>query len=453
MLNDDCIYKILEWLPIDDLCTFNRTCTRIRGLCDDYFHQKLSKLLNKEVIVRFDETTVECEMYVKCFNNFIKNLRIDCCGNVDFNVVVNFIKTKCDPNVRKLGIRNFKVLAPNYKEIASFLQSAETVEFYNLAGSGRNQSALLKYCPNLTTISMRGYDTDSKVTNFIFDDIFEEKYPKLQHLHLLKVRPEYLKKLKSFLREHNSIKCMEWISFFDSDIYGQLQCIKAVVDLALNLEHLYLKVDENDFETICRYLEVICARDNFKSLYLQFRNEFCDPTTTNLLKSNASQLASFKQLTKISIKSWGLRLTDLIKALGRYVHLKSIELIWYDCVEMIMWPLKEIPPIDTLPQIEEFTIIGRSSKEETLMFLMQFARYWVNLKKVTVYFEHYDVKQLIHVAELNEARMKLENPCELTIFTNAKGNETNLNHELVKLKCVELEQFDSFERKCMVSFK
>lgn len=46
---------------------------------------------------------------------------------------------------------------------------------------------------------------------------------------------------------------------------------------------------------------------------------------------------------------------------------------------------------------------------------------------------------IFETTELNRAREKLENACELTIFTNCEGNATNLDHKLVKLNVVKFE--------------
>ncbi|KAG4073554.1 hypothetical protein HA402_000778 [Bradysia odoriphaga] len=307
---------------------------------------------------------------------------------------------------------------------------------------------LLKYCPNLTKISLFT-ETPLEINT---DEIFEQKYPKLRHIHWLKARPSDLKteKLRQFLQENDQIQCMEWSFRFmdEADIDMLFPVIRTIVDCAPHLQHLYLKVsvsfhywDTVRFSVFCDYLKILCGRNNFKSLYLNFRDDFT-LSVPELFTSHADSLAGFKQLTQIQIHIFHLPFRSLMQSLLPYVHLRSLI-------------LRQPPTLDnstetiTLPQIEEIFI--NDWTREDRMVLMQFVRYWVNLKKIIIHDTDSCCETVSEVAELNLERTKLKDACELTIYTDTKGTTTNLDHKLVKLKYVKFEYFDSFAAKCMLS--
>lgn len=96
----------------------------------------------------------------------------------------------------------------------------------------------------------------------------------------------------------------------------------------------------------------------------------------------------------------------------------------------------------SIPQVEEILIDYMKNERAVLNLLMLFARHFVNLKRVIVPnpYHHSGVK--FDVSELNRAREKLENACELTIFSDYDGNPTSLNLKLIKSKFVQFTYGD-----------
>lgn len=103
---------------------------------------------------------------------------------------------------------------------------------------------------------------------------------------------------------------------------------------------------------------------------------------------------------------------------------------WYQWTN----PSKLPASVDT--QIEDVHIEGIQGDKLLNAYIMYFVSNWINLKRISVPVSTRLITKF-NVAEFNGARGKLRNACELTIFTNHKGNATNLDHNLVKLKFVE----------------
>lgn len=403
--------------------------------------------------------------YVKYFNNFIKNLRIETIETENITTVQypigSFVKAKCDPNLHQITIAGDMELVTLCEGIKSFIHRVEILEFlYMSLAEDDDDEPIPNAPPNLTTLAL--YNVRQKQN---IETILGLDYQKLKHLHWQYSKPDPLnaKKLMTFLQCNDQIQCIDLsydnhkINDYQMDVI--MGCIKTVTDFALNLQYLSCEVSQriatDRFGQFCGYLKVLCDRDTFRSLHLKFNHPW--RMTHELLALHQNQLANFKQLTKISLS--GDPHLDFVRVLRPYTHLKTIVVCdllgldgwsnWNTLDELI--DLVDTAPIIALPQIEELTINGVYGNE-LLTCLMQVARHWVNLKKVSATWDfsaHFD--GTFPVAELNRARMRLENACELTLFVHYENyNATNLDCDLVKLKYVEFDSDCSFPQHCML---
>ncbi len=429
----------MEWLSIDDIGSCTRACKRLQALCDNHFRRKFVK--SKEFKIRFDSYgKFITEKYVKYFNNFIKSLSVSS-GNFDrinYDTLISFVNSKCIQNLTQISILGDLKLVPFCNEIEKVLRNVQIVQFWYRSECGRDESRFLAVCSNLTKITLYDMECEENV-----DGILGQRYPNLRHFHWLRARAHHFKaeKLKIFLKANDKIQClafgfltfMGWQHQFAGTV---LDCVETVVDCALNLEHLYLEVEES--QQLYDYLKILCNRENFKSMRLKLVFEV--PAMGHLLHLHT--LANFKQLRKIHFGRRFL-LVDSLQILVQLIHLKSI--VIDGLPDRIEWnrnrSVDELinrvdqPPIIALPQIEELTIKNYTS--HILIYLLQFARHCVKMKKLTVHKNSNYNDVPFSVVGLNQARSKLKDACELTIITDAVGNETNMDHELVKLKYVD----------------
>lgn len=125
----------------------------------------------------------------------------------------------------------------------------------------------------------------------------------------------------------------------------------------------------------------------------------------------------------------------MIPALRLLIHLRIIvfEYLWHENNWNQLLNLQNL----ALPQVTEVHIDHIDSSETLSHCVMLFVKQWKNLKRIVLPVSSGCNDEMFDVAELDSTRKKLKNACELTILTDQKGNATNLNHELVKLKLVE----------------
>lgn len=455
ILNDDCIDKILEWLSLDDLFSCSRTCKRLQALCENHFRRKFSNEVKIEIV----NGKLVCKRYVKYFNNFVKNLTISMessyCNNAEPSnlALINFVKTKCDQNLNKITIAGDWSLVPFCEQIENYLRNVEIVQFMTRTRSGHDEETFLKYCPSITKLTLYDMAHGENVNS-----ILQQTYHQLKHFHCMYVKPMNMnpETMKMFFQRNDKIQCVVW-KFLDHKCderqdEAKLQCIATVVDYALYLEHLFLVIDPamaDWFGPIFSYLEVLCDRENFKSLEMEFDSE---EAAKKVLGSHANQLASFKKFTKIRLS--GVPIHKVIKELGSLVHLEMI--VWfypdhfYEDFDSCLWMKNHVAEGFALPQIKELQIEGKIHELILLHFVTQFVSQCPNLKRIW-WPQCNSFNLMSRITELCRARETLKDACELTIFSDY---ETNLDHKLVKFKFVEFEtgfEQSMFSKCCMPS--
>lgn len=461
ILNDDCIYEILEWLSLDDLFRCSRTCKRLQSLCENHFLRKYPIQANEEVRIRieFDGKlrVFPIKKYVNYFYNFIKNLHISV-WNFQHNkeminsLVVNFINSKCDRNLRRISLRGNIELVPLCKEIESFLRRVKVVEFSRRYESSQDEAIFLRYCPEVTKLYLNHPLHMQNV-----EAILLQKYHQLTHFTYVNYHVMNLnaKKLKSFFLTNKKIQYVAWecINYNGAELDNDcaMKCIQTL-DYALNLQHLFLSIGPpltKRIDGIFNHLNELCKRDNFKLLELQFD----DVVGAIALNVQANRMSKWTQLTRIHLRC--MRLSHMIPALRLLGYLKSLVLhyLWHEY--FWIWLPEDGDRLEGssqhigLPQVDEVQIDSIEDDETIHNCVMQVFRHWKNLKRIFVpKSSKCNIK--FDIDELNRARKKLEQACELTIFTNHKGNATNVDYDLVKLKFVEFKS-DSFKRFFMPS--
>lgn len=442
-------------MPLDDLCRCSRTCKRLQVLCGNHFLQKYSEKRTEEVRIRIEHDGNLCvdpvKQYVQCFDNFIKNLNICVWANKKSiqSHIENFVQTKCDQSLQRICISGDLQLVPLCKKLEISLRSVEAVEFVDRIKSGKDETIFLKYCPNITKLNLSHRIHEKNV-----EAILKKKFHLLTHFYCMLGKTKNLKpkQWKKFFQVNDKIQCVAWgFNIYDNkngDEDRTVECIKTL-NYALRLDHLLLSIGPpltKRFDVIFEYLNVLCARDNFKSLELKLKRE----PGASALQLHANQLANWKQLTKIHLGF--IRLSDVIPTLRSLIHVRIIvfEYLWHeDNWERLLHfdGLDNSAQNMALPQVEEVHIDYINNYETLSNCVTLFACHWMNLKRlvVPVSSKCRDVK--FDVAALNSTREKLENACELTIFTNQEGNATNLDHKFVKLKFVE------FKYDCVCPFQ
>ncbi len=456
-MSDDCIYKILEFLTIKDLCVFSQTCTRLQALCNNHFLRKYPNEDEVEMEIEDNEITYRGRNdYLKYFFYFIRNVKIyasECTFNRNnewAQRMAYFFEAKCDRKLRRICMKGYMQLHPWCKEIEHFLCNVEIVELIDDSRHGQDMLTFLTFCPNVKKLILNGCIHVENV-----DAVLGQKYEQLTHFSYINGNQMHLnpEQLKIFFETNQTVQCVA-LKFRDGDndlnliTSRTVNYFQTMATYATNLTDLFLTIGgtiTKCFDSVCSQLNILCERDNFKSLVMRFDYE----DGGNTLKLYSNRMANWKQLTKVYLMR--IRLVDVIPALRSLVHLKILVLTedgWFLVPDInSMDNLDEIIEVGTqifaLPQVEEVLIDYMKNLMAVSNLVMVFARHWLNLKRVVVPSSGGDAQ--FDVAGLIRARNKLKSACDVTIFTNHDCNSTNLDHDLIKLKIVKFERKNDFD--------
>lgn len=442
LMNNDCIYKIFEWLVLDDLCSISETCKQLQALSSDYFQRKYYDKLSRGMRIMVINGKVEFhpkERYVKsfsrCFDTVIVNadLRWSRNINVSKSTLPRVIRENCNQYLNTIQF-HLTLLHHSFGDgIMNILENVETVVFWtcDLEGSYHN---ILKHCRNLKYLTIDG-NYGNKI-----DELLLETYPLLEHFQCRYYgRLLMTNNLKIFLQQHPTLKRLTWCfhariretTFTDKT----LDCIEAIVKNGKNLEELFLSFDGTyNLITICEKLKELCDRKHFKRLELDFR------FTTPGYKVSKMIIDQGHQLTILS-SLYGLHLCDFSEygsnILPTLVTLKNLRILQLDCVASIKG-LANIS-LGELTSLEELHI----HTLENVKFAQQFISQVEKLKIISILNCKFKTSKF-NLPMLNLERRKLPlGVCELIIYVDITTTKINTDHpvdgDLVHIKYVHFE--------------
>lgn len=393
MLNDDCIHKILEWLPLLTLVPCSRTCKRLQTLCSYQFKRKYQKETSRPVEIEISHSgnvriilkpDPYMSYFIKYFDNFIDNLRISfvytrskwCEKNL-----INFVRAKCDPKLHKITIAGLSGIET--VNVTSSVLTSIIADFIRIMREACHVSALAECFSNLTTLSLTNLRSDDMTDAFL-----GQKFPKLKNLILkfgFSYNPPELKsiKVKEFLEKHSQLQYIE-VNENDFKSYksneqsalAKLVCFRNVVHYSPNLEHFFLDIDEvmcKYGKFIFRYLQTLCDRSNFNVLELK-----CTP---DFFTAHTNRLTNFKQLKKMHLTGIFYESNDYVRSIS--FDYSSLPLfagnskMQWSTVEELACFMDETT--FTVPlQIGKFTlrVLRDSGDRKVWSYLMLFARHW-----------------------------------------------------------------------------
>lgn len=299
-MNNDCIDKIFEWLELDDICSISDTCKRLKVLSSDYFQRKHKKkllpgmsiiALNGKIEVLPNERCVRS--FSRCFDNVI--VKDDFRSNLNIEKLSLFIRENCNENLSSLQFQSMFLNHSIGESIKSVLMNVETLSFSACELEGTYHK-ILKHCKNLTYLTV--VDTyGNKI-----DQLLLKTYPKLEHFNCRYYgRVLMTTNLKIFLQHHLNLKRLTWCfhariretTFSDKT----LECIEMIVENGKNIEELFLSFDGTyNLASICDKLKVLCERQHFKRLELDFRFTTLGYNVGEMMIEHGDQLTMLKKL-------------------------------------------------------------------------------------------------------------------------------------------------------------
>lgn len=228
---------------------------------------------------------------------------------------------------------------------------------------------------------------------------------------------------------YNSVECIETLQHFQH-----------LTHLFLSLSSQLPKYTTRQFDIIRHRLWEICERDAFRSLQIEVVRSRQSDGEDGTLVTRMKGFADWGKLTKIHLYRFPIAvMTPVLRLL---VNLRCMAL--YDCLmDEVQYESTDDESSSSsgtngytqyaLPQVWEI-ICNNGSFDSLTRVLMLPIKYWTNLRRIYAPVSSYGIS--LNVAELNAARRNLEDAREVTIFTDHISLPTNLQHSLVKLKCV-----------------
>lgn len=173
-LCDDAIFALFEWLPLNELCSVSRTCTKLQKLSEKHFCLKYPQLLLEKVIVQEVNGTIgfkETENYVKCFGHKIENVEIKQCK---YNKqLLRFMRKNCSMNMKRIELPSGEMPKWFLRGIRKILRNVEFLGIGSIEGVSLDD--ILKHCGQIKRLC---------VVDWIPHELPARNYPMLEAFEL-----------------------------------------------------------------------------------------------------------------------------------------------------------------------------------------------------------------------------------------------------------------------------
>lgn len=378
-LNVDCFEHLFEWLSLEELLVFRRTCKRMKLVVDYYIKLNYPKLLCCEILER--------EAGSKCLE-WCRHL---CISTIVWN-------------------------DSDSESIKYVLNQLETLRLYYVHIESDLYDVLLKYCPGLKHLGMKpciDYIPRPIVDNNRFGWVHRQ-YPTLEHFEIeswvsMGIHIQCTQLLKLFERNPN-------IRVFSTNSDFLIMNCHLLLESNIKFDCLNIKI-EHDLNDICNLVGDLYKGEFYKQLHLYCCNSFHGQAHHlsafhNLEKLDVYSLPEDSPLTKMnSLKELEIRSLE-----SRFLTQLTLNLINLRCIRLNIANLRDISPIVChAPKLQQI--------------------------KIEYFIEICDLGSSYLVA-LNERRQKLHQACKITIYISEESFlgikwEAKTNFSLIEFKRLE----------------
>lgn len=440
-MNNDCIFKIFEWLDLDDICSVSETCKQLKLLSSDYFQRKYrQKLLHAMRIVAVNgkielQPNERCvRSFSRCFDAVIVNVDLRGTRNIDVSKLdlPLLIRENCNENLSSLQFQSMFLYASVGDCIKSHLEHVETIAFLACDLEGSYQQ-ILRHCKNLKYLSV-GESFGNKI-----DQLLLETYPKLEQFNCRYYgRLLMTNNLKTFLKHHPKLKRLTWCfhaRIREATICDKtLECIDMLVENGANLEELFLSFDGTyNLASICDKLKLLCDRQQFTRLELDFRYTTLGYKVSQMMIEHGHQLTTLKSLLGLHLCDFSDYGGNILPTLSTMENLRILQL----------------DTVTSLKRLDQLSLSGLSNLEElhvSTLVNVQLAQKFIcevrTLKIISILRCKLNISRL-NLAVLNIERKRLPlGVCKVVIYVDGEAKrmtDKELDEELVKIEFVDFQ--------------
>lgn len=312
-LNDDCLYRVFDWLSLEELASVNMTCKRLQTVSGAYFEREYQLL--KLIITRPQhgehikyEPDEEQFPYVKQFKRHFKTVQING-GNIRlFRHAAMLFQNK---SIKNLYLDDSSTNEEDYGLTVSYemqhgelikdiLKNVETLKTNARNNNDKLHEIFFKHCLNLENLIINREGHISGVRHTL--PMFNQIYPTLRRF-LIKISPkvsgEFWVDLQRFIVNNTSLK----VFYYFEQSHQSRKLIPLIQTHDLKVKELALRLypdlfDSKETEALinqnCKILGALKNQNNYEKLQLIIGDK-------HVLISAPHALQSLKNLYKVYI--------------------------------------------------------------------------------------------------------------------------------------------------------
>ncbi|XP_031617054.1 uncharacterized protein LOC116336955 [Contarinia nasturtii] len=263
-LNEHCFQEIFDWLSVNDLHSFGKTCTKLQKLAGCHFQQNYPTQS-----VQFCEL---CSVLQKFdgFEKYSKNITITICKECERNSInknrdeqYQYINAQCNQSLKRIKFERCTLTACALDNIRTALNSVEELRISSCTAVDDLHECLLKHCPNLKILF---------IDNTLFSINWKwlhQTYPMLVHLQLIRMpRRNYepMDLVLQFLEKNPNIrKLTVGMSYLE-------ECVESLMETNIQLDELTIKEYSQKNEIPTSLINQLYERGFYKKINLLARD-------------------------------------------------------------------------------------------------------------------------------------------------------------------------------------
>lgn len=410
-LNDNCIFKIFNWLALKDLGVLCQTCEHLRKLATNFFKQRYTEKVHGKFSIERTEWRGEWKTRmtsdgVDSFTHCIQNMEIcDMYNGVDNNDLIPFIRSHCGESLKTIKFHSGYICPSFGQFIKDILKNVETISFSFCLRGTNFYDSVLQHCENMKRLILKDHGRSP------IEDILSRKYSKLEHFECHYDGDFKVEALKDFLLKNPNIKSFHWEFYYRST--DPIEYIKCIADNANNIEEAKFYLHSSLAISI-----VMCGSKQFKRL------RFCI--------ADEEKLNQFLAISSPSLEELYYGKTKLCSVIPHVKSLSNLKLLRFMiCGNKYQMRLSE----KDFPKLEELRLSFYGPIPSGI--IDQFVLQTVNLKTIRLEqsLNDHDVKTVFDIAMWNAERKRLPGACALTVFVSksCKNIKLNARYKFVKI--------------------
>lgn len=400
-LNDDCIFRILNQISLDDLCAVSETCKKLKRLAEIQFVKKYPRLASQSFGIDVDCGTIgfsSPQNYFRCFSRQMQGVSINVPSSYMNAKLLQFVKENCSKDLKNAFFYDINWPDEFRNGIEEYLQNVETLQFYICDERKQFVDTFLRF-----------FGIDRRQSRpFV-------KYPKLKHL---KWHCDNLSLLKTFFKENPTIKRFTCrINQYNVDWHKQM--LKIVSRAAI--EELFVEVwVKTDFSLMQRELKMLNQNEHLNRFEIQINADHL---------VNPIELAAVRSFTGFHMDNRKVYfdLDQHIPAFKMFVNLTVLDMRYFESENVAVCFAQN------LPNLVEFYYDRHPDQSKVAKIVTPFVRWSKKLVKIVIVGKGVENGEM-SVFLLNEERKQLQGATNVIIYVlwSAVQNDPNNNMVIVK---------------------